>query len=62
MNLRSGRLRFQVQLTDSPAAVTGHAGLPLVIEAFRALGLPGAVREHLNFKQRARGFSEITFV
>jgi len=62
MNLRSGRLRFQVQLTDSPAAVTAHAGLPLVIEAFRALGLPQAIREHLHFKQRVRGYSEVTFV
>jgi len=62
MNLRSGRLRFQVQLTDSPAAVTAHAGLPLVIEAFRALGLPQAIHEHLHFKQRVRGYSEVTFL
>lgn len=62
MNLRSGRLRFQVHLTDAPAAVTAHAGLPLVIEAFRALGLPQAIREHLHFKQRVRGYSEVTFV
>lgn len=62
MNLRSDRLRFQVQLTDSPAAVTAHAGLPLVLEAFRALGLPQAIHEHLHFKQRVRGYSEVTFV
>ena len=62
MNLRAGRLRFQVQLTDSPAAVTAYAGLPLVIEAFRALGLPGAIRDHLHFKQRVRGYSEVTFI
>jgi hypothetical protein len=42
--------------------VTAHAGLPLVIEAFRALGLPAAIREHLGFKQRVRGYSEATFV
>jgi len=62
MNLRSGRLRFQVQLVDSPATVTAHAGLPLVIEAFRALGLPQAIRDHLGFKQRVRGYSETTFI
>lgn len=62
MTLRSGQLPFQVQLTDAPAAVTAHAGLPLVIEAFRALGLPQAIREHLHFKQRVRGYSEVTFV
>jgi hypothetical protein len=42
--------------------VTAHAGLPLVIEAFRALGLPQAIREHLHFKQRVRGYSEATCV
>lgn len=62
MNLRSGRLRFQVQVVDSPAAVTAHAGLPLVIEAFRTLGLREAVFEHLAFKQRARGYAEATCV
>jgi hypothetical protein len=62
MNLRAGRLRFQVQLSDSPAAVTAHAGLPLVIEAFRALELPQAIRDHLHFKQRVRGYSEVTCI
>ena len=62
MNLRSGRLRFQVQLSDAAAAVTAHAGLPLVIEAFRALGLPQAIRDHLHFKQRVRGYAEVTCV
>jgi hypothetical protein len=62
MNLRAGRLPFQVQPTDAAAAVTAHAGLPVVIEAFRALRLPQAIRGHVNFKQRARGFSEVTCV
>jgi hypothetical protein len=62
MNLRSGRLRFQVQVVDAPATVTAYAGLPLVIEAFRTLGLAGAIRAHVGFKQRVRGYSEVTFV
>src|ERR1043166_4912358 len=62
MNLRAGRLRFQVQMVDSPASVTAHAGLPLVIEGFRALGLAAAVREHVHFKQRLRGYAEATCV
>lgn len=62
MNLRAGRLPFQVELTDSASAVTAHAGLLLVIEAFRALRLPQAIRDHLHFKQRARGYSEVTCV
>ena len=62
MNLRSGRLPFQVQVVDSPATVTAHAGLPLVIETFRSLGLPGAIEAHLHFKQRLRGYSETTCI
>ncbi len=62
MNLRSGRLPFQVRVVEDPARVTAHAGLPLVIEAFRTLGLREAVYEHLGFKQRARGYSEATCI
>ena len=62
MNLRSGRLPFQVQVVDSPATVTAHAGLPLVIEAFRSLSLPAAIEQHLHFKQRLRGYSETTCI
>jgi hypothetical protein len=62
MTLRSGRLPFQAQLVDTPAAVTAHAGLPLVIEAFRGLGLARAAREHVQFKQRLRGYAEATCV
>ena len=62
MNLRAGRLRFQVQRVEGRATVTAHAGLPLVIEAFRALGLATAVREHVHFKQRVRGYAEATCV
>jgi len=58
VSLRAGRLPFQVQIVDSPATVTAHAGLPLVIEGFRALGLATAVREHVHFKQRLRGYPE----
>jgi hypothetical protein len=48
--------------TEQPAAVTTHAGLLLVIEALRSLGLARAVDEHLHFKQRLRGYSEATCV
>lgn len=62
MNLRAGRLGFQVEGVDAPATVTAHAGLPLVIEAFRSLGLATAVEHHLHFKQRLRGYAESTCV
>ncbi|MBI5837167.1 MAG: IS1380 family transposase [Candidatus Eisenbacteria bacterium] len=62
MNLRQARLPFQVQLVDSADFLTAHAGLPLLLEAFRALGLRDAVHRHFNFKQRARGYSEATCI
>ena len=62
MNLRAGRLAFQVQIVDSPGAVTAHAGLPLVLEGFRRLGLAAAVGEHVHFKQRVRGYAEATCI
>ena len=62
MNLRAGRLPFQVQIVDAPASVTAHAGLALVIEGFRALGLAAAAGEHVHFKQRLRGYAEATCI
>jgi len=62
MTLRSGRLPFQVEVVDAASMVTAHAGLPLVIEGFRALGLARAVREHVHFKQRLRGYPEAACV
>jgi len=46
---------------DSPATVAAHAGLPLVIVGFRALGL-AAVRERADLKQRLRGHPETVCV
>jgi hypothetical protein len=42
--------------------VTAHAGLPLVIEAFRALGLPEAIERHMALKRRRRGYSEASCI
>ncbi len=62
MTVRSGVLPFQVQLLEEPGSVTGHAGVALVIEAFRSLGLSEAVERHLRFKRRERGYSEASCV
>ena len=35
----SPRLPFEIEDTIDPALVTGHAGVPLVIELFRQLGV-----------------------
>ena len=62
MNLRVGRLPFQVQVVEQAGAVTGHAGVPLVIEAFRALGLPRAITRHVALKRRRRGYPEVSCI
>jgi len=62
MTVRSTVLPFQVQLLDEADSVTGHAGVALVVEAFRSLGLSEAVERHLRLKRRARGYSEGTCV
>src|SRR5437667_2300488 len=37
-------------------------GAPLLVQAFRSLGLAGSVRAHVQVKQRQRGYDEATFV
>ena len=42
--------------------LTALGGLPLVVQAFRSLRLPGSVKQHLVVKERQRGYDEATFV
>ena len=49
------RLPFEIDETIDPSLVTGRAGVPLVIELFRQLGVAQAVDAHLAVKQRQRG-------
>ena len=62
MRLQAAALRFQVQVVETPDAVTGHAGVALLIEAFRSLGLPRAVKRYVRLKRRERGYSEATCI
>src|SRR2546430_17204329 len=52
------RVRSQASRRDAD----GAGGLPLVVQAFRSLGLPGSVKQHLVVKERQRGYDEATFV
>jgi hypothetical protein len=47
-----------VEVVPDDAGVTARAGLPLVLETERALGLGALVQEHVAVRQRASGFSE----
>lgn len=53
-------LMFDFEIDPEPLEdeVTSHAGLPILAETFRALGGIGLVQQHINGKQRKRGYSE----
>jgi len=53
----SPRLPFEIDDTIDPSLVTGRAGVPLVIELFRHLGVAQAIDTHVTIKQRQRGLT-----
>ncbi len=57
-----GVLPFRVDPTPIDSAVTSFAGLPLVAETFRSLGLDASCHTQLGLKQRERGFTEAQMV
>lgn len=59
---QQGVLPFIVEPDGSDEKITSFAGLPLVSETFRALGLPEAIRTHLRLKERQAGYTEAQMV
>jgi len=55
-------LLFEVDPQPLPEILTALGGIPLVVQAFRSLGLPKSVREQVRVKERERGYDEATFV
>ena len=51
-------LLFEVDPEPLPEVLTALGGVPL---AFRSLGLPGLVKEHVRIKERQRGYDEATW-
>ena len=51
------RLPFEIDDTIDPTLVTGRAGVPLVIELFRQLGVAQTIDAEVAVKQRQRGLS-----
>ena len=51
----SPRLPFQIDDALDPTLVTGRAGVPLVIELFRRLGVAATIDAEVAGKQRQRG-------
>jgi hypothetical protein len=53
----TSRLPFEIDDAIDPTLVTGRAGVPLVIELFRQLGVAQAIDAHVVVKQRQRGLT-----
>lgn len=55
---KQGVLPYIIEILKRSDAITALAGLPLVVETMRALGLGRLVREHVHVRKRERGYSE----
>jgi hypothetical protein len=55
-------LLFELDPEPLQETLTALGGIPLVVQAFRSLGLPQSIQEHVRVKQRQRGYDEATFV
>jgi hypothetical protein len=56
--MSQGLLPYTVQTVAAPDAVTARAGLPLVLEALRALGLDRVIADQVRVRERQSGYSE----
>ncbi len=55
-------LLFEFDPQPAEEILTSWGGIPLVVQAFRSLGLPGSVQQHVVVKERQRGYDAATFV
>ncbi len=55
-------LLFEIDPEPAPESLTALGGIPLLVQAFRSLGLPGSVKRHVQVKERQRGYDEATSV
>jgi len=62
MNISQGLLPFQLIQDTSKVLLTSFGGLPLVMETFRALGLPQAIKKHLSLLRRPSKYREADYV
>jgi len=55
-------LLFSIDPEPAPERLTALGGIPLLVQAFRSLGLPASVQRHVRVKERQRGYDEATMV
>jgi hypothetical protein len=53
---------FEIAAEPATETLTSWGGVPLLVRAFRSLGLPGSVQRNVRVKQRQRGYDEATVV
>jgi hypothetical protein len=56
--MSQGLLPYTVEVVERADTMTGRAGLPLVLETMRALGLEQAIAAHLHVRERQSGYTE----
>ena len=62
MTIAQGILPFQLIADHSKVLITSFGGLPLVMETYRALGLPQSIQRHLPLLQRPGKYEEADYV
>src|SRR6202171_1703804 len=55
-------LGFDYDEGHAEQGLTGLAGIPVLLQAFRSLDLPRSVERHVSVKQRQRGLDEASYV
>ena len=60
--MKQGVLAHGVEVVEEAGAVTARGGLPLVVEALRALGVSRAIKGQVRIRQRARGTDEVAMI
>lgn len=53
---------FEIDPEPAPETLTSWGGVPLLVRAFRSLGLPGSVQRNIRIKQRASRYDEAMLV
>ena len=56
--MSQGLLPYTVEVVSDAAGLTSRAGLPLVLETMRALGLDHASAQHVHVRERQSGYTE----
>jgi len=56
--MTQGLLSYTVEVVPATDTLTARAGLPLVVEGMRALGLDRAIAQHVQVRARQSGYPE----